>query len=61
MEKRNVAEEGRTRCAFCGRTAVMFVADTPTCEGHVALVKSGSAETPLKDAAPSLIRKWAGK
>lgn len=59
MEKRNVAEPGRSICAFCGRKAVTFVGERPSCSIHVKLLKEGAASEPLKDAASSLAKEWA--
>lgn len=61
MEKRNVAEPKRTPCSFCGQPSVTFVGERAACKLHVEHVKSGSAETPLKDAASGLTEKWADK
>jgi len=58
MEKRNVAEKGRTVCVFCGWPAVTFVGEKAVCRDHVKLVKESAKEQPLKDAAPSLTRNW---
>jgi hypothetical protein len=58
MEKRNVAEKGRTVCVFCGRPASTFVGEKAVCKIHTKLVKESAKEQPLKDAAPSLTRNW---
>ena len=58
MEKRNVAEKGRTVCIFCGWPSVTFVGDKAVCTDHVKLVKESAEAQSLKDAAPSLTRKW---